>query len=423
MHEEKSRPASVSVRDQNVIAPYIEKGTAEFRRTTLALFAAGFSTFALLYCVQPLMPEFSREFHVSAAESSLTISLTTGLLAISMLAAGSISEAWGRKPIMVVALFASAGLTVISALMPRWHGVLAIRALEGVTFSGLPAIAMAYLSEEMGRDAIGLAMGLYISGSGLGGMSGRLLTGLLTDLVSWRFAVGTIGVLGLVAAVIFWRSLPPSKHFRAEPLAPGALLDSFADHMRDFGLVGLFTEGFLLMGSFVTIYNYISYRLVAPPYNLSQTEVGLIFIVYLVGIVSSAWVGDLAGRLGRRKVLWATILVMLSGVCLTLLGSLAAIISGMAVMTFGFFGGHSVASSWVGLRAQRNRAQASSLYLFFYYLGSSLVGWSGGLFWARSHWHGVAGFIAILLAAAFLITLRLTAVQPIAASVPVVTPP
>jgi len=397
---------------------FIEKGTPEFRRTNLALFAAGFSTFALLYCVQPLMPEFSRDFHVSPAESSLSISLTTGLLAVSMLAAGSISEAWGRKPMMVAALFASAALTVISALMPSWRGLLATRALEGITFSGLPAIAMAYLSEEMGRDAIGLAMGLYISGSGLGGMSGRLLTGILTDLVSWRFAIGSIGVLGLAAAFIFWRSLPPSRHFHANPLSTRVLLGSFARHLHDFGLVALFVEGFLLMGSFVTIYNYISYRLVARPYNLSQTEVGLIFIVYLAGVGSSALVGDLAGRVGRRKVLWSMTLVMLSGVCMTFLSSLAAVITGIAVMTFGFFGGHSVASSWVGLRAHSNKAQASSLYLFFYYLGSSLAGWTGGFFWAASHWHGVAGFISILLTLAFLLSLRLTAVQPLTRGVP-----
>jgi YNFM family putative membrane transporter len=229
-------------------------------------------------------------------------------------------------------------------------------------------------------------------------------------------------MLGLVAAFIFWRSLPPSRHFHARPLALGAAVAAFDAHMRDYGLVGLFTEGFLLMGSFVTIYNYIGYRLIAPPYNLSQTEVGLVFIVYLVGIVASAWVGDLAGRKGRRKVLWATILVMFSGVCLTFLGSLAGIITGIAVMTFGFFGGHSVASSWVGLRARHNKAQASSLYLFFYYVGSSLVGWSGGLCWAVWRWQGVAGYIAILLAVAFVISLRLTAVQPLSSSVPVVTP-
>ena len=114
---------------------------------------------------------------------------------------------------------------------------------------------------------------------------------------------------------------------------------------------------------------------------------------------------------------------MLAGVCLTFLSSLAGIIVGMAVMTFGFFGGHSVASSWVGLREQHNKAQASSLYLFFYYLGSSLVGWSGGLFYVAARWQGVGGFIVLLLTMAFVISLRLTSVQPITPRVPVVTPP
>ena len=87
-------------------AAFIERGTPEFLRTNLALFSAGFSTFALLYCVQPLLPVFSREFGVSAAESSLSLSLTTALLAASVLISGSLSEVWGRKPVMVVSLFA-----------------------------------------------------------------------------------------------------------------------------------------------------------------------------------------------------------------------------------------------------------------------------------------------------------------------------
>src|SRR5690242_1591817 len=209
-------------------APYIERGTAAFRRTNLAMFVAGFSTFALLYCLQPLMPVFSREFHIGAAPSSLSLSVTTGVLAVAVLVTGSLSEAWGRKPMMVVSLFASAALTIASALVTGWHGLLAVRAVEGLTFAGLPALAMAYLSEEMHAGSIGLAMGLYISGTGLGGMGGRLLAAALTDVASWRVALFTIGVLGLVAAVMFWRSLPPSAHFHRRALAWRTLFGSFA---------------------------------------------------------------------------------------------------------------------------------------------------------------------------------------------------
>lgn len=392
---------------------HIERGTAAFRQTNLAVFAAGFSTFALLYCVQPLLPEFSREFGVGAAASSLAVSLTTGTLAVSMLAIGSVSEAVGRKPVMVASLFAAALLTIASALVPGWRSFLVLRAVEGIAFAGLPAIAMAYLSEEMARASIGLAMGLYVGGTGLGGMAGRLLTAAITDVVSWRAAVGAVGVLGVIAAIVFWRSLPPSRHFHPRPLALRDLARSFVHHLSDAGLLALFSEGFLVMGSFVTIYNYIGYRLLAPPYSLSQTAVGTIFTVYLVGIGSSAWLGDLGGRIGRGRLLWVTIVVMLAGVAATFARPLASIVAGMALLTFGFFAAHSIVSSWVGLRAHHARAQASSLYLFFYYTGSAIAGLVGGFFWAAHGWRGVAGFVAVLLVVALAIALWLARLQPL----------
>jgi len=397
---------------------HIERGTPAFRRTNLAVFAAGFSTFALLYCVQPLLPEFSREFGIGAAQSSLAVSSTTAMLAISMLAVGSISEAVGRKPVMVASLLAAAILTIASALVPGWRSFIVLRAVEGVAFAGLPAIAMAYLSEEMGRGSIGLAMGLYVGGTGLGGMAGRLLTAAITDVASWRAALGTIGILGVVAALIFWRSLPPSRHFRPRPLAVGELAGSFIRHLRDPGLLGLFSEGFLVMGSFVTIYNYIGYRLLAPPYSLSQTAVGTIFTVYLVGIGSSAWLGDLGGRIGRGKLLWVTIVIMLAGVVATFARPLATIVAGIALLTFGFFAAHSIVSSWVGLRAHHARAQASSLYLFFYYTGSAIAGSVGGFFWTADGWRGVAGFVCALLVVGVLLALWLAWLRPLP-SVPV----
>lgn len=82
-------------------------------------------------------------------------------------------------------------------------------------------------------------------------------------------------------------------------------------------------------------------------------------------------------------------------------------------MTFGFFGGHSIASSWVGRRAGDNKAQASSLYLFSYYMGSSLAGASGGLFYASHGWNGVAVFVGALVVAGLLIAWRLYRLPPL----------
>ncbi len=391
------------------------RGTPSFRRLNLALFAAGFSTFAILYCVQPLLPEFSREFHISAAVSSLSLSLSTGLLAVAMLLAGSLSEVWGRKPVMIASLLSSAILTLLSAAASNWPSLLLARMAIGITLSGLPAVAMAYVSEEVDPKSIGLAMGLFIGGNAIGGMAGRIISGVLTDLGSWRLAVGLIGALGLAAALAAWRSLPASTHFQPRPADLRDLLRSFTEHLRDPGLCGLFAEAFLLMGGFVTVYNYLSYRLTEPPYSLSQTAIGAIFAAYLIGTLSSAWIGELAGRLGRQRVLWAMIAIMLVGVALTLFQSLALILCGIVVMTFGFFGAHSIASSWVGSRAIHAKAQASALYLFCYYAGSSAVGTLGGVFWTTQGWPGVAGLVAALLLAAITIALWLITIPPRAA--------
>ena len=392
---------------------YIEKGTPMFMRTVLALFSGGFATFALLYCVQPMMPVLSHEFSINSAQSSLILSVATGMLAIGLLITGPISDRLGRKPVMVTALFCAALFTMISALMPTWEGILLTRALVGLSLSGLAAVAMTYLSEEIHPQHIGLAMGLYIGGNAIGGMSGRLITGILVDFVSWHTAMLIIGGLALIAAAVFWRILPESRNFRPRSLHPRSLLDGFTLQFRDAGLPWLFLEAFLLMGAFVTLFNYIGYRLLAEPYHLSQSLVGLFSVVYLSGIYSSAKIGALADKLGRRKVLWSVIVLMLAGVALTMFTPLSVVIVGVLMFTFGFFGAHSVASSWIGRRALKAKGQASSLYLFSYYAGSSVAGTAGGMFWHYAGWNGIGLFIGVLLLIALAVALRLARLEPL----------
>lgn len=392
---------------------YIEKGTPMFLRTVLALFCGGFATFALLYCVQPMMPMFSQEFSINAAQSSLILSVSTGMLAIGLLITGPISDRIGRKPVMVAALFAAALCTLASALMPTWEGILLMRALTGLSLSGLAAVAMTYLSEEIHPQHIGLAMGLYIGGNAIGGMSGRLIVGVLIDFVSWHTAMLVIGGLALIAAALFWKVLPESRNFRSRSLHPRSLLDGFTMHFRDAGLPLLFLEAFVLMGAFVTLFNYIGYRLLAAPYHMDQAFVGLLSVVYLSGIYSSAKIGSLADRLGRRKVLWGTIVLMLAGLAVTMLSPLPLVILGMLIFTFGFFGAHSVASSWIGRRATKAKGQASSLYLFSYYAGSSIAGTAGGMFWHLGGWNGIGLFIGGLLLVALLVALKLAKLPPL----------
>ncbi|HBV92097.1 MFS transporter [Pantoea sp. B550] len=388
-------------------AGHIRRGTPAFMRVTLALFSAGLATFALLYCVQPILPVLSQQFGVSPATSSLSLSISTGLMALGLLVTGPLSDAIGRKSVMVTALMLAAICTLISATMTSWHGILIMRALMGLSLSGVAAVGMTYLSEEMDARVVAFSMGLYISGNSIGGMSGRLLSGVLTDLFSWRIAVAVIGCFSLASALMFWKILPASRHFRPITLRPRNLLINFRLHWRDPGLPWLFAEGFLLMGAFVTLFNYIGYRLLDAPWHLSQAVVGLLSVVYLTGSWSSPKAGALTSRLGRGPVMLGATAIMLLGLLVTAFNSLWLILPGMMLFTAGFFAAHAVASGWIGPRARRARGQASSLYLFSYYVGSSVAGTLGGLFWHNFGWSGITLFISVLLILALLVASRL----------------
>ncbi|CAG4906928.1 MFS transporter [Paraburkholderia gardini] len=378
--------------------PYLERGTRTYWRASLALLFAGYATFSLLYCVQPLLPAFSTAFGVSPAQSSFSLSLTTATLAFAIFVAGFVSEGWSRHRLMTASLTASSVLTLAAAFAPQWHQLLVLRALEGLALGGVPAVAMAYLAEEVHPEGLGLAMGLYVGGTAIGGMAGRVITGVVANLFGWRVSIAVIGVLGLLAMLAFRTLLPPSRHFvPRRGLGFSHHRAALAKHFTTAGLPVVFLMAFVLMGSFVTLYNYIGYRLLAPPYLLSQAEISSIFVVYLTGVVASPWSGRMADTFGRARVLIASLVLMLSGVALTMLQPILAIAAGIACLTFGFFAGHAVASGWVGRMAKTAKGQAAALYLLAYYLGSSIVGSYGGHVWAKHGWNGVVSLVTLLL--------------------------
>jgi YNFM family putative membrane transporter len=385
-----------------VTSEKIRRGTPEFRSINLALFAAGFATFALMYCVQPLMPVFAADFGITPVRSSLSLSMTTLVLAPSLLVAGALAESQGRKPLMLASLVASALLTIGCALTSSWSSFLVLRATSGLAFAGLPAASMAYISEEVEPISVGLVMGLFISGNAIGGMAGRLGTAAIADHFSWRLAIGLVGVVGVIATMAFWRMLRPSRHFIPRPFSGRDLLRVFAAQLRDRRLVVLFGMGLLVMAAFVTTYNYISFHL-TKDYALGRGEAGLIFLVYLAGIVASPVVGSYAERVGRARMLGMMVGLMVAGSIITLVHQLAVLVVGVAAITFGFFGAHSLASTWLTRRASSAKGQASALYLFFYYMGASIAGPLGGWGWQVAGWPGVVHILWGILGIAVLL--------------------
>jgi YNFM family putative membrane transporter len=391
---------------------YLRRGSAPFWRATVALCVAALVTFAVLYSTQPLMPAFAAEFGLDPATASLSLSVATASLALVLVPVGSLSDTWGRRRVMTVSLALSAALMVLDAFSPSFGWLVALRALQGFALAGITAVGMAYLAEEVEPAAVGLAIGLLVSGNTLGGLLGRVVAAALSDTLGWRGSLGLLGVCGLVGTAAFWWLLPPSTRFQPRPLAAGALARSLVGHLADPGLRWLYLSAALLCGGFVALYNYLGFRLTRPPYDLSQTLVGWLYLLYLLGTVSSAWMGRLADQFGRGKVMWIGVTIMGAGALLTLAAPLPLIVAGMGVFTFGFFGAHAIASGWVGRRARGARAQAAALCLFCFYVGSSLFGWAGGLAYGAGAWPALVAMIGVLVVLALLAAARLATIPP-----------
>lgn len=391
----------------NSSSSHIEYGSSAFKAVLFSLFLAGFAIFSSLYCVQPMMPILADYFQVSPTQSSFPLSFSTIALAVGLIFTGLISDRFGRKPIMVWSLFSVSVLLLLSAILPIWSVFLTTRVMIGLTVSGVAAVAMTYIGEEIAEKDIGFAMGLYISGTAIGGMGGRLIAGVLVDFISWQSATLIIGILNLCIAGLFFYLLPASRHFKAYPIKLNRFKNSFRQNLSDPKLRVLFLQGFILMGCFVSVFNYLSYRLIQAPFELSHVWIGVISITYLAGIYSSPRAAHWGQYYGKFRILAAMILMMLVGLALMLINQLIIVFIGLLIFTFSFFAAHSTASSWVSIQSLQYRAVGSSLYLFCYYLGSSVLGSSSGLVWESYGWIGLTVFITALLLTGLAFSLKL----------------
>lgn len=365
------------------------------------------ATFALLYSPQALLPELARAFSVSAAQSTLSLSLATAGLGAALLVTGPVSEVLGRTQLIRLSLMVSAFVAMACAFAPSWDSLLILRLVQGITLAGLPAAATAYLREELHPGTYARAAGLYIGGTALGGMTGRLVTGAVAGAAGWRWALAAVALLGLICAGIVALTLPSSRNFTPAPAQAGHLVLMTRRAVSDPGLLALYAIGACSMGAFVAVYNAMGFRLTSAPFHLSLGTAGLVFLVYPIGTFSSVIAGRMAERFSRRAVVPAGCIITVAGVLLTLPGSLPTIMLGLAVMTAGFFIVHGVASGWVPARAHAGgvaSGQAASLYLFAYYLGSSIFGSLAGHAWTLGAWPAVVALTLALLVITGLLT-------------------
>ncbi|MFD3539528.1 MFS transporter [Streptomyces sp. NPDC058662] len=382
----------------------LSPGRPGYRRMSLALFAAGLATFALLYSTQALLPAISEGLGVTAGQASWTVSAATGALALCVLPLSALSERFGRTRMMTWSMVLAVGVGLLAPFAPNVEWLIALRAVQGAAIAGIPASAMAYLAEEVRPKALVGAIGLFVAGNSIGGMSGRVVGGWAAQLGGWRVGLASVAVLALACAAAFLVLLPRARFFRPASLDPRAVGRTVAGHLRDPLLVRLYGIGALFMTVFGAVYTVIGYRLV-DEFSLGQGVVGSVFLVYLVGTASSAAAGRLVERAGRRGALYLAVTTTALGLLLSLSQSPAAIVAGLVLITAGFFAGHAVASAAVSRTARTGRAQASALYQSAYYLGSSAGGTLGALAYHSAGWAATVGIALLAVLGVVSITL------------------
>ncbi|MDE3722236.1 MFS transporter [Nocardiopsis sp. N85] len=376
-------------------------GTSAYRRIVVAMVAVAVATFAQLWSVQPVLPEMAVDLEESAARVSLTVSAATGALAGFALVWSGLGDRFGRVRVIAVSL---AVATLVGCVAP-WAGdlwvLVVLRAVQGAALGGVPAAAVAYLTDVLHPADAARAVGIYIAGNPLGGMGGRLVAGWAASAGGWQWGVAAGTAVGVVAWIVFVCALPrgtPSA--RTRPPGGARPRGRWRAALAVPGMVALYAQALLLMGAFMTVYNLLGFRLTGEPFGLSQAVASSLFVAYTAGMAGSAWSGRAGDRWGPYRVLAVSVVAMGGAVAVLAVPSLPVMAAGLVVFTFVFFCAHATASAWAARRAGLGRAQASSLYTLAYYMGASLLGWAGGIFYDRWGWGAALVFAGVLCATA-----------------------
>ena len=379
-----------------------------------AVFIAGFATFLNLYTPQAFLPTLAADLHVTPTQVGL--SLTVTLLAVAIMApiAGGISDRFGRKNLIVGACALVILPTLLVAASRSLPALLAWRFVQGMLLPFIFTVTVAYVADECpGADMIRVS-GLYSSGTIFGGFLGRFIGGIVADLAGWRAVfVVLAAITALAAGFVAW-AMPPEQRFTPIFGGPGATIRAYGEHIRNKRLLATCAIGFGMLFCTVACFTFVNFHLAAPPFLLSPAHLALVFAVYLVGMIMAPLATRAAAVIGRPRALHAALLAAAAGMLLTLNGSLAIIITGLALAVGGLMVVQALSIGFIGAAVSRARSSAVGLYVTVFYIGGAIGGVAPGAVWHVFGWPGVVGLIVAIIAAMALI--GAIAWRPLAAS-------
>ena len=366
---------------------------------TISVAAAGLCTFINLYAAQALLPTLAEEFGASLTRTGMTV--TAPLVAVALVApfVGGLSDAFGRRRLIVAASLLLVVPTALAATAPSLELLILCRFLQGLVLPFIFAVTVAYIADECpGAKAVRVTS-VYATGTIVGGFLGRLVAGTAAEFFGWRFAFLALAGVTLAAALLILALLPMERRFQPVQGWRGSMA-GFADQFRNRQVMATAGMGFALLFAIVATFTYANYLLAAPPYSLGPAQLGLVFVVYLLGAVANLVAVPLVLRFGRRATVALVGTAAIAGLLLTLVPSLPAIILGLGVFAMGMFCEQSLTLGYVALAGERARSTAVGLYVTCYYVGGSLGGIAPGLVWPYLGWAGCVAMACAVQAVA-----------------------
>ena len=354
---------------------------------TLAVPTAGFATFINLYSPQALLPKLSHDFDVSAGEISSLITAATAAIALSAPFTGAFADVVGRKRLITGAMFAIVVPTLLMTLASSVPQLVVLRFVQGLLVPPIFTVTVAYIGDEWPPSEVTRVAGLYTAGSSIGGFCGRLIPGLVTDLVDWRAAFAVNALLTLAVAIAVTLMLPRERHFvRSEGLLASSR--QILTHLRNPRLLAIYAVGFGVLFNFTSVFTYVNFHLALPPYLFSPTLLGAIFVTYLAGSLLVPWIGRGVALFGRRNFVLGIIAVWVGGALLLLAPPVSIIIAGLALCAACGLLCQATSTSYVITVAKEGRSSAVGLYASIFYIGGSVGALLTGFAWNAAGWTG-----------------------------------
>jgi predicted MFS family arabinose efflux permease len=361
-----------------------------------AIAAAGFTAMLNMYAPQAVLPMMSAEFGVGPAAISQI--MTVNALAVAMTApfTGVIADVLGRRFIIAIAIALLVVPGVMMSFSDSLEALLFWRFIQGLLLPPIFAVSVAYIGAEWPAGEATAVTGTFIAATAVGGFSGRMVTAALADPVGWRYALLADAAITALCALAVIALLPRERSF-VHGTTLMTSLRQMLTHLRNPRLVATFGVGFGIMFNFLAAFTYLGFRLAAPPFSLSTTAIGAVFVTYLISIVTAPFTGRLVSFFGRRKFGTIALAVWMCGILLTLAPSLPVIIFGLFMITGAGFYVQVCCQSFVSTNAREGNSSAVGLYVTSFYVGGSFGGLIPGLLWSSSGWPGVVGLIVAML--------------------------